>query len=94
MDDLGYVTNDQAETSVLIELISSRYKRRPIPSITAGHRLGNTTRCSLIRLWHWRPSACWFITGPSSSLTSRVIAVRARSYVPSWTEGLGRIVST
>ena len=28
LDDLAYVSKDQAETSVLFELISSRYERR------------------------------------------------------------------
>ncbi|MBB6414432.1 DNA replication protein DnaC, partial [Mesorhizobium sangaii] len=28
LDDLAYVTKDQAETSVLFELISARYERR------------------------------------------------------------------
>lgn len=30
LDDLAYVTNDQAETSVLFELICARYERRSI----------------------------------------------------------------
>jgi hypothetical protein len=30
LDDLAYVTKDQAETSVLFELISARYERRSI----------------------------------------------------------------
>src|SRR5262249_6308292 len=29
LDDLAYVTKEQAETSVLFELISARYERRP-----------------------------------------------------------------
>jgi DNA replication protein DnaC len=30
LDDLAYVTKDQAETSVLFELISARYERRSL----------------------------------------------------------------
>jgi DNA replication protein DnaC len=30
LDDLVYVTKDQAETSVLFDLISSRYERRSV----------------------------------------------------------------
>lgn len=30
LDDLAYVSKDQAETSVLFELIAARYERRPL----------------------------------------------------------------
>src|SRR6201997_1058972 len=40
LDDLAYVTKDQAETSVLFELISARYERRSL-LITATSRLAN-----------------------------------------------------
>ena len=39
LDDLAYVTKDQAETSVLFELISTRYERRSI-LITANQPFG------------------------------------------------------
>jgi DNA replication protein DnaC len=39
LDDITYVTKDQAETSVLFELISARYERRPI-LITANQPFG------------------------------------------------------
>ena len=39
LDDLAYVTKDQAETSVLFELISTRYERRSI-LITANQAFG------------------------------------------------------
>jgi len=39
LDDLAYVTRDQAETSVLFELISARYERRSI-LITANQPFG------------------------------------------------------
>src|SRR5438105_15303005 len=39
LDDLAYVTKDQAETSVLFELISSRYERRSL-LITANQPFG------------------------------------------------------
>lgn len=39
LDDLAYVTKDQAETSVLFELIGARYERRSI-LITANQPLG------------------------------------------------------
>ena len=39
LDDLAYVTKDQAETSVLFELISARYERRSI-MITANQPFG------------------------------------------------------
>jgi DNA replication protein DnaC len=39
LDDLAYVTNDQAETSVLFELISARYERRSM-LITANQPFG------------------------------------------------------
>ena len=43
LDDLAYVTKDQAETSVLFELISSRYERRSI-LITANQPFGEWNR--------------------------------------------------
>ncbi len=39
LDDLAYVTKDQAETSVLFELISARYERRSM-LITANQLFG------------------------------------------------------
>ncbi len=39
LDDLAYVTKDQAETSVLFELISTRYERRSM-LITANQPFG------------------------------------------------------
>jgi DNA replication protein DnaC len=39
LDDLAYVSKDQAETSVLFELISARYERRSI-LITANQPFG------------------------------------------------------
>jgi len=39
LDDLGYVTKDQAETSLLFELISARYERRSM-LITANQPFG------------------------------------------------------
>src|SRR5262249_52622299 len=39
LDDLAYVTKDQAETSVLFELISARYERRSL-LITANQPFG------------------------------------------------------
>src|SRR4029077_15331936 len=39
LDDIAYVTKDQAETSVLFELISARSERRP-PLITANQPFG------------------------------------------------------
>jgi DNA replication protein DnaC len=43
LDDLAYVTKDQAETSVLFELISARYERRAI-LITANMGFGEWGR--------------------------------------------------
>ena len=43
LDDLAYVTKDQAETSVLFELISSRYERRSL-MITANQPFGDWGR--------------------------------------------------
>lgn len=43
LDDLAYVTKDQAETSVLFELISARYERRSI-LITANQPFGDWNR--------------------------------------------------
>ena len=39
LDDLAYVTKDQAETSVLFELIAARYERRSL-FITANQPFG------------------------------------------------------
>jgi DNA replication protein DnaC len=39
LDDIAYVTKDQAETSVLFELISNRYERRSL-MITANQPFG------------------------------------------------------
>jgi hypothetical protein len=46
LDDLAYVTKDQAETSVLFELISARYERRSI-MITANQPFGEWNRVSM-----------------------------------------------
>ena len=43
LDDLAYVTKDQAETSVLFELISARYERRSTV-ITANQPFGDWSR--------------------------------------------------
>src|SRR6266568_877195 len=43
LDDLAYVTKDQAETSVLFELISARYERRSL-LITANQSFGEWNR--------------------------------------------------
>ena len=43
LDDLAYVTKDQAETSVLFELISARYEHRSI-LITANQPFGEWNR--------------------------------------------------
>ena len=43
LDDLAYVTKDQAETSVLFEFISARYERRSI-MITANQPFGEWNR--------------------------------------------------
>ncbi|MGY3396333.1 DNA replication protein DnaC [Bradyrhizobium sp. USDA 3311] len=43
LDDLAYVTKDQAETSVLFELISARYERRSM-LITANQSFGEWNR--------------------------------------------------
>ncbi|MDM9645514.1 ATP-binding protein, partial [Rhizobium sp. S163] len=43
LDDLAYVTKDQAETSVLFELISARYERRSI-MLTANQPFGEWNR--------------------------------------------------
>ncbi len=47
LDDLAYVTKDQAETSVLFELISARYERRSM-LITANQPFGEWARSSPI----------------------------------------------
>ncbi len=43
LDDLAYVTKDQAETSALFELISARYERRSL-LITANQPFGEWGR--------------------------------------------------
>ena len=43
MDDLAYVSKDQAETSVLFELISARYELRSL-LVTANHPFGEWNR--------------------------------------------------
>jgi len=48
LDDLAYVTKDQAETSVLFELIGARYERRSL-LITANQPFGEWERSSLTR---------------------------------------------
>ena len=45
LDDLAYVSKDQAETSVLFELISARYERRSL-LITANQPFGDCHRQS------------------------------------------------
>ncbi len=48
LDDFAYVSRDQAETSVLFELISPRYERRSL-LITANQPFGNGIRSSPTR---------------------------------------------
>ena len=43
LDDIAYVSKDQAETSVLFELIATRYERRPL-LITANRPFGEWGR--------------------------------------------------
>ena len=43
LDDMAYVTKDQAETSVLFELISARYEQRSM-LITANQPFGEWNR--------------------------------------------------
>ena len=43
LDDFAYVSRDQAETSVLFELISARYERRSL-LITANQPFGEWNR--------------------------------------------------
>jgi DNA replication protein DnaC len=47
LDDISYVRKDQAETSVLFELIAERYERRSL--ITAHPPSRDGTTCSPIR---------------------------------------------
>src|SRR5690606_16573113 len=47
LDDLSYVTKDQAETSVLFELIAARYERRSI-MITANQPFGEWGKIGLL----------------------------------------------
>ena len=52
LDDLAYVTKDQAETSVLFELISARYERRSL-LITANQPFGEWGRsCIPVTSFH------------------------------------------
>ena len=48
LDDIAYVTKDQAETSVLFELIAARYERRSI-LITANQPFGEWGKSSRTR---------------------------------------------
>ena len=48
LDDLVYVTKDQAETSVLFELISTRYERRSV--LITANRSANGAKSFKIRL--------------------------------------------
>jgi len=48
LDDLAYVTKDQAETSVLFELIAARYERRSM-LITANQPFGEWAKSSPTR---------------------------------------------
>ena len=48
LDDLAYLTKDQAETSVLFELIGARYERRSL-LVTANQPFGEWARSSPIR---------------------------------------------
>jgi DNA replication protein DnaC len=48
LHDLAYLTKDQAETSVLFELISARYERRSM-LISANHHSVNGAKFSRIK---------------------------------------------
>ena len=61
LDDISYVRKDQAETSVLFELIAARYERRSLGSRPI-RRSANGARCSRIRRWRSRSSIAWCIT--------------------------------
>jgi DNA replication protein DnaC len=65
LDDLAYVTKDQAETSVLSELISARYERRSMLTPPISHSV-NGEKSSRIKLWPSRRSTASSIAPPSS----------------------------
>jgi DNA replication protein len=65
LDDLAYVAKDQAETSVLFELISARYERRSL-LITANQPFGEWGKIFPDPAMTSPPSTAWFITPPSS----------------------------
>ena len=55
LDDFAYVSKDQAETSVLFELISVRYERPFHSDYRQSADLTNGTKCSQTRALRWRP---------------------------------------
>jgi DNA replication protein DnaC len=65
LDDLAYVSKDQAKTSVLAELISARYERRST-LITANQSSANGERSSQIPQCPSPPSIASSITPRSS----------------------------
>lgn len=73
LDDLAYVTKDQAETSVLFELISARYERRSM-LITANQPFGEWNRIFPDPAMTLAPSTASSTTRRSSNSTSRATA--------------------
>ena len=65
LDDLAYVQKDQAETSVLFELISARYERRSL-LITANQPFGEWNKVFPTRSPRWPPSIASSTTPQSS----------------------------
>ena len=65
LDDIADVTKDQAETSVLFELISARYERRSL-LIAANQPFGEWGKIFPDQAMRSRSSTARFITPPSS----------------------------
>ena len=65
LDDFSYVTKDQAETSVLFELISARYEQRSL-LITANQPFGQWDK-----IFPDPAMTVWCIVPPSSNSTSK-----------------------
>ena len=78
LDDIAYVTKDQAETSVLFELIAPRYERRSL-LITANQPFGEWGKIFSDQAMTWRRSIASFTTPPFWRRTSRAIAATRQS---------------
>jgi DNA replication protein DnaC len=72
LDDIGYVKKDEAETSVLFELIADRYQSNSL-IITSNQPFSEWDQVFPDNVWRWRLLTGWFTTRQLSILMMIVL---------------------